>query len=160
MGINAGMMSSDSKEWATPQNFFDRLDAIYHFTLDAAASRENTKCDQFYTKEDNALGLSWRGRVWCNPPYGREIPRWVEKGYYEAQQPHNTVVVMLLAARTDTRWWHDWVMKAKVIYLVRGRLKFVGGASSAPFPSAVVQFGFGTDASPPPVFRVIRAKED
>ena len=75
MGINKGMMVSDSSEWETPQEFYDRLDAIYRFTLDVAATPENAKCEAFYTEEDDALGLAWPGRVWCNPPYGRQIPK-------------------------------------------------------------------------------------
>lgn len=156
MGINAGLMSSDSGEWETPPDFFDRLDAEYRFTLDAAASTTNAKCETYFTKERDALTLAWPGRVWCNPPYGREIPKWVEKGYRESCERHNQVVVMLLPARTDTRWWHDWVMKAATIYLVRGRLRFVGAPSSAPFPSAVAVF-LGPGLSPR--FRVIHAKE-
>ncbi len=157
MGINAGMMSSDSGEWGTPQEFYDRLDEIYHFTLDAAASRENAKCDQFYTKENNALELPWPGRVWCNPPYGRTIPQWVEKGYRESCEPYCQVVVMLLATRTDTRWWHEWVMRAESIWLVKGRLRFIGAPSSAPFPSALAVFQ-GLQRTTPR-FKVFRAKE-
>ena len=74
--------------------------------------------------------------VWCNPPYGREIGRWVQKGYEEAE---NAVVVMLLPARTDTRWFHDYCMKGKITFL-RGRLKFGGSKNAAPFPSMVVEF--------------------
>ena len=156
MGINAGMMTSDSLEWATPQDFFDRLNAEYRFTLDAAASPANAKCYTYYTKEQDALQLAWPGRVWCNPPYGRGISKWVEKGYRESCERHNQVVVMLVAARTDTNWWHHWVMKAATIYLVHGRLRFVGAPSSAPFPSAVAVFlGPGLN----PTFRVIHAKK-
>jgi len=158
MGINAGMMSSDSSEWGTPQSFFDRLDEIYQFTLDAAASPENAKCEHFYTKEDDALKLAWPGRVWCNPPYGREIPKWVKKAYRESCQPYNQAVVMLVAARTDTRWWHEWVMRAETIWLVMGRLRFEGAPSSAPFPSAVAVFQ-GLQRTTPK-FKVFRAKEN
>lgn len=142
--INSGMMSSNSGEWETPQDFFDGLNSIYQFTLDAAATWRNAKCKPFYTKMDNALKKDWPGSVWCNPPYGREIVKFVGKGWREAQKGSTQAVVMLLPARTDTRWWHDWVMRASVIYLVRGRLKFVGAKSSAPFPSAVAVFRSGS----------------
>ena len=157
MGINAGMMASDSGEWGTPQNFFDRLDRMYGFNLDAAANSENAKCPTYYTKEDDALTKRWPGRVWCNPPYGRKITGFVEKGWRETQRPETHWVVMLLPARTDTAWWHNWVMRAERIYLVRGRLRFEGAPSSAPFPSAVAVFQHGTYQ---PIFRVFNAKED
>ena len=157
MGINKGMMVSDSSEWETPQEFYDRLDAIYRFTLDVAATPENAKCEAFYTEEDDALGLAWPGRVWCNPPYGRQIPKWAEKGYKESCQPYNRMVVMLLAARTDTRWWHEWVMRAETIWLVKGRLTFVGAPNAAPFPSAVAVFKGLQRVGPK--FKVLLAKE-
>jgi len=156
MGINAGLMTSNSGEWETPQSFFDRLNKIYRFDLDAAASHENAKCSSYYTKEDDALTQPWPGRVWCNPPYGREVAAFVEKGWKAAQHQRTLIVVMLLPARTDTRWWHEWVMRAKLIYLVRGRLRFVGAPSSAPFPSAVALFQHGTYN---PTFRAFNAKE-
>lgn len=138
MSVNPGMMSSNSEEWETPQDFFDALDAVFQFELDAAASAQNAKCTRYWTKEDDALIQRWDGVVWCNPPYGRVIGEFVKKGYEEAQK--GSMVVMLVPARTDTRWWHDWVMKAAEIKLVRGRLRFVGAPSSAPFPSAIVVF--------------------
>lgn len=135
----AGMMSSATAEWSTPPKLFDRLDALYHFDLDAAATPENAKCKRFFTVEDDGLSQKWEGVVWCNPPYGREIPKWVRKGYNEAQRP-GTVVVMLLPARTDTAWFHDYCRKGDVTFL-RGRLKFNGNKWNAPFPSMIVKFG-------------------
>jgi len=134
------MFSSSTPEWATPQDLFDRLDALYHFDLDAAAAPENAKCARFFTKEDDGLLQMWGGYcVWCNPPYGREIGAWVRKAYEEAQLP-GTMVVMLLPARTDTAWFHDYCRHGDVIFL-RGRLKFGDGRNSAPFPSMIVKFG-------------------
>lgn len=77
--------------------------------------------------------------MWLNPPYGRDIGKWVEKAYKESLK-ENTVVVCLLPARTDTAWFHDYCMYGRVIF-VRGRLKFGGAKNSAPFPSMVVIFG-------------------
>jgi phage N-6-adenine-methyltransferase len=143
----AGILAQPkSHEWTTPQRFFDALDAEFGFTLDAAASAENAKCATYYCGEWGRDGLTqpWDGVVWCNPPYGREIGRWVEKGYREAQR--GATVVMLIPARTETAYWHDYVMRADEIRLVRGRLRFGGGGKrsakshNAPFPSAVVVF--------------------
>ncbi len=72
-----------------------------------------------------------------NPPYGREIKKWMEKAYLESTK--GAVVVCLVPARTDTAWWHDYAMLGKVRF-IRGRLKFSGAKHSAPFPSAVVVF--------------------
>lgn len=79
MPINSGMMSSNTPEWATPQAFFDELDKEFHFTLDVCATPENAKCSEYYTKEQDGLSQEWHGTVWMNPPYGREIGKWVAK---------------------------------------------------------------------------------
>ena len=135
------MFSSKTNEWATPQSFFDKLNGIYGpFTLDAAASDDNYKVANYYTQSDDSLSQNWEGnRVFLNPPYGRALKDWVRKGYEEGQK-ENTTVVMLIPARTDTKYWHEWVMKADEIRFVRGRIKFGDGSNSAPFPSAVVVF--------------------
>lgn len=140
--MKGATMSSEKTDWETPQAFFAHLNQTYDFTLDAAASAANAQCAFYYTESDNALELPWLGRVWCNPPYGRyEAPKWVKKAFEEAQEPYCQYVVMLLPARTDTAWWHDYVMKSSAIMLVRGRLRFVGAKDVAPYPSAVVVFG-------------------
>lgn len=132
--------SSKTDNWATPQSFFDRLNAEFNFTLDPCADRDNAKCSRYYTVDDDGLAQDWAGEcVFMNPPYGRVIGDWVRKAYEEAQND-NTVVVALIPARTDTKYWHEYVMKAKEIRLVKGRLKFGDGRNSAPFPSAVVIF--------------------
>ena len=135
------MFSSKSNEWATPQSFFDKLNGIFGpFTLDAAASADNYKVANYYTEADDSLSQDWSGNsVFLNPPYGRALKDWVKKGYEEGQKD-NTMVVMLIPARTDTKYWHEWVMKADEIRFVRGRIKFGDGTNSAPFPSAVVVF--------------------
>lgn len=132
--------SSGSSEWDTPQDFFDKLNAQFDFTLDPCATEANAKCDKYFTPEDDGLSQSWKGHtVFVNPPYGRGIGVWLKKGYEESKQ-HNTMVVMLIPSRTDTKWWHDYVMKAKEVHLVRGRLKFGSSENAAPFPSAVAVF--------------------
>lgn len=131
------MFSSKSNEWATPQDFFDKLNDEFHFTLDPCATDENHKCDKYYTKEMDGLSLPWAGIVWCNPPYGREISSWVRKAYIASRTGYATVA-MLLPARTDTKWFHDYIYHKAEIRFIKGRLKFGGCKNSAPFPSMVV----------------------
>ena len=135
------MFSSKSNDWATPQSFFDTLNGMYGpFTLDAAASSENYKVDKYLTESDDALSADWSGNtVFLNPPYGRDLKHWIRKSYEEGQKDATTVVV-LIPARTDTKYWHDYVMKADELRFVRGRIKFGDETNSAPFPSAVVVF--------------------
>jgi phage N-6-adenine-methyltransferase len=124
--------------WETPPWLFRHLDAEFSFTLDAAASIDNAKCERFFTVEDDALVQDWSGEVvFLNPPYGRVIGQWIAKAYDEAQA--GATVVCLLPARTDTGWWHDYCAKGEVRF-IRGRLKFGNQKGSAPFPSAVVVF--------------------
>lgn len=138
--------SSERHDWETPQDFFDAWNREYNFTLDAAASPDNAKVDSYFTKEDDALSQDWPGVVWCNPPYGRKIGTWVEKAYRESLK--GATVVMLIPARTETRWWHRYVKNARWIYFMKGRLKFSGSGSNAPFPSAVVVFTPGANPYP------------
>ncbi|WP_243115148.1 phage N-6-adenine-methyltransferase [Intestinibacillus sp. Marseille-P6563] len=133
------MFSSKTDMWETPQDFFDALDQEFHFTLDVCATPENAKCERYYTPDDDGLSQPWNGVVWCNPPYGREIGRWVLAGSI-ASVAQRTTVVMLLPARTDTRWFHDYILGKAEIRFIRGRLKFGGSKNSAPFPSMVVIF--------------------
>jgi phage N-6-adenine-methyltransferase len=137
--------SSRTHEWSTPQDLFDRLNAKYRFTLDVCATPENAKCARFFTKEQDGLNRGWGGeRVWCNPPYGRMIWEWVHRCSWAAQPVvagRPDLAVMLLPARTDTRWWHDYVTPFGKVEFIRGRLKFGGHKNSAPFPSAIVLFG-------------------
>lgn len=136
--ITKGLTSSNTDEWATPINFFKELNDEFQFDLDPCATIENHKCSMFYTKETNGLGKSWAGyRVFCNPPYGKEIGKWVEKAYKE-NLLNGTFIVMLLPARTDTRWFHNWIYKKHEIRFIKGRLKFNDGKQSAPFPSMLV----------------------
>lgn len=134
------MFSSQTDNWATPQDFFEELDAEFHFDLDPCASDENHKCERYFTKEQNGLVQDWGGsRVFCNPPYGKEIADWVRKAFEEGHK-ENTLVVMLIPARTDTRYFHDYIQHRAEVRFVRGRLKFGNVNQSAPFPSMVVVF--------------------
>ena len=129
--------SSTTDLWSTPQDFFDKLNAVHCFTVDVCATPENAKCANYFTKEQDGLKNLWQGVVWMNPPYGRQIASWMAKAYESSK--HGAKVVCLVPARTDTRWWHDYAMKGDVEF-IKGRLKFGGQKNSAPFPSAVVIF--------------------
>lgn len=134
------MFSSKTDEWYTPQEFFDKLDAEFHFNLDPCATDFNHKCDRYFTKDDDGLQQKWGGcRVFVNPPYGRVIGDWVKKSYEESKKP-DTVVVMLIPARTDTKWFHEYIYGKAEIRFIKGRLKFGGCPNAAPFPSMVVIF--------------------
>lgn len=133
------MFSSKTDLWETPQDLFDRLDAEFGFDLDAFALPQNAKCAAYYTPEQDALSQPWDGVVWCNPPYGRNIGKWVRKAHEENRR-NNNYIVMLLPARTDTKWFHDYILSKAEIRFIRGRLKFGGAKNSAPFPSMVVVF--------------------
>ena len=135
------MFSTGKVEWSTPQDFYDNLNSEFHFTLDPCATDENHKCEKYYTKEVNGLLQDWSGEtVFCNPPYGRKVTgEWVKKCFDESNHCKN--IVMLIPARTDTKWFHQYIYhKAKEIRFVKGRLKFGGCKDAAPFPSMVVVF--------------------
>ena len=132
--------SSKTDDWATPQDLFDKLDNEFHFDLDPCADENNHKCDLFFNVEQDGLSKNWGGHtVFCNPPYGKVIGKWVKYAYEQAQQP-NTTVVMLIPSRTDTRYFHDYIYGKAEIRFIRGRLKFGDGKGSAPFPSMIVIF--------------------
>ena len=130
------------QDWGTPQDLFDQLHTEFPFTLDVCASNENAKCQSFYIRD--ALSLPWSPNTWsgwwgCNPPYGRELTRWVEKGVTERHG------VMLLPARTDVKWFQDYLWDEHThaarpdieLRFLRGRWRFEGAAASAPFPSLI-----------------------
>lgn len=129
------MFSSATCEWATPPELFKALDAEFGFTCDVCATADNAKCKEFYPPEQDGLAQEWSGVCWCNPPYGREIGKWVRKA-----AESRCTVVMLLPARTDTKWFHDYIYGKAEIRFLKGRLKFGAAKNSAPFPSMVVVF--------------------
>lgn len=140
------LFESESQEWETPPSLFAMLDSEFQFDLDPASTDANTKTVRHFTKAIDGLKQRWQGSVYLNPPYGSTIGRWVRKAYEESQR--GATVVCLLPARTDTKWFQEWVMEATEIRFIRGRVKFVGGDSSAPFPSIVVVFSPGHDGPP------------
>lgn len=149
--------SSRTDEWETPFSLFKILNKEFNFTLDPCATRQNAKCKRFYTKEVDGLSMSWKGEtVFMNPPYGKPIGFWIRKAFEESRC--GATVVCLIPARTDTAYWHDYVMKADEIRLIRGRLKFGKARNSAPFPSAIVVFRSKShaDEGTPPIVRSCR----
>lgn len=134
--------SSKSNDWSTPQDFYDTLDEEFHFDLDPCASDDNHKCDKYFTEAEDGLLQNWGGcTVFCNPPYGREVKKWVKKCAEEAKKP-NTTVVLLIFARTETSYFHDYIYnKPNVeVRFIRGRLHFGENKNPAPFGSMVVVF--------------------
>ena len=130
---------SKSDEWETPQDIFDSLNDEFDFNLDPCASDEIHKCEKYFTMQDDGLQQDFGGyRVFCNPPYS-EISNWVKKSYEESLKP-NTVVVMLIPARTDTKYFHDYIYHRSEIRFVKGRIKFSNAKFNAPFPSMIVIF--------------------
>ena len=136
------MFSSKSDEWSTPQNLFDELNAEFRFNLDPCATLENHKCDKYFTKNEDGLSQNWEGyNVFCNPPYGRAIGKWVEKSYEESRK--GALVVMLIPARTDTKWFHSFILGKAEIRFIKGRIKFGDSSKDAPFPSMIVIYRGG-----------------
>lgn len=155
--MNDVMYSSKNMNWCTPQDFFDRLDAEFHFELDAAATSKSAKCQRYFTPELDALNRPWEAdeAIFCNPPYGRSLKKWIQKAYAESLS--GRTIVMLIPARTDTSAFHDYIYGKAEIRFIRGRLTFTdeygnpqtnakGRPMPAPFPSMVVIYTPGGTA--------------
>lgn len=134
------MGSRKSVEWATPQVWFDYLNLEFKFTLDPCCQHTTAKCVRHYTPAEDGLAQSWaEERVFMNPPYGPEIPKWMRKAYEESRD-RGALVVCLVPARVDTQWWHRYAAKASEVRFPVGRLRFARATGSAPFPVAIVVF--------------------
>lgn len=161
--MNKVLFSSKRMDWETPQKLFDMMDAQFHFALDAAANEYNAKCSRYFAPEQDGLSQSWEvgGAVFCNPHYGRETGKWVKKAWQEAQK--GVTIVMLIPARTDTSYFHDWIYdKADVVFL-RGRLRFeLGGVPQgrAPFPAMLVIYNGDLSGSKRMIMEILSAKGD
>lgn len=161
--VNSGLFTSTTDEWPTPDDLFSALDTEFGFTLDPCATADNNKCPRYYTKAVDGLTQPWPGVVYMNPPYGREVGKWVAKAYQASRA--GATVVCLIPARTDTSYWHDYAMRAAEVRFIRGRLHFDNArqqgrkesgeskAHNAPFPSVVIVFR--PDADGPPVMSAI-----
>ena len=140
------MFSSSKMDWRTPPEVFDFFNSRYAFDFDAAATPEDALLPDFIPPSVDALATDW-GRLfpnasaaWVNPPYGRGVDKWMAK--CAAEGAAGMLVGALVFARTDTRWWHDYVMQARTVWLIKGRIRFLGhdgvAGNSAPAPSAFV----------------------
>jgi len=169
-GKDTACFSKNSDEWETPQWLFDLLDQEFHFQIDAACSISNILCLCGFTKDVDALQSEWVSydyddddvvipngiyRIFLNPPYSKIGP-FMKKAYEESLK--GATVVCLIPCRTDTRYWHDYVMKAHEIRLIQGRLKFSNSKTSAPFPSCIVIFDHNKyDKNNDPIFKTMKA---
>jgi len=141
--MNKALFSSNRMDWETPDELFESVNREFGFTLDAASSHENAKCRRHYTEKEDGLSQNWGGEtVWVNPPYGKELPKWIQKCAQEGRK-QNTTVVMLIPARTDTKAFHEHIYGKAEIRFIKGRLKFKGAKTGAPFPSMLVVFRGG-----------------
>lgn len=135
--------NSEKQDWVTPQSFFNKLNESFNFTVDLAADKTNAKCEKFYSVEDDALTKDWIGVCWINPPYGSSkryaLKNWVIKAFNESRK-HGSTIVMLIPARTNTEWFHEYCMKANKLFFVKGRLKFSNAPHGLPQPLVVVVF--------------------
>lgn len=137
--VHESLMMSKKQDWETPDHLFDALNQEFNFTLDVCAHSENHKLDNYYSPADDSLIQDWANDIcFMNPPYGRDVYIWMEKAYNEYLK--GATVVCLIAARTDTKYWHEFCMKATEIRLIKGRLRFKGADNSATFPSAIIVF--------------------
>jgi phage N-6-adenine-methyltransferase len=151
-----------TNDWRTPRSFFEKLHAEFRFEVDAAASSTNAMLPFYWTVEDDALAQDWAtvgGAVWCNPPYGRVIGKWLAKAVQE--RDHGVTTVLLTFARTDTAWWHDYAMQANVIVFVRGRLSFErpDGTKGDPAPAPSVLLVYYGDCGGRPLPELVTSME-
>lgn len=144
MVLNNALFSSRKMDWETPQDFFEKLNKKFKFDLDAAANDENHKTEKYFTEKNSALHNEWQGNVFVNPPYGKKIGEFVKKAYEEYVRDNDRFIVMLIPARTDTRYWHSYIQGKATVKFIKGRLKFENNGvpkDAAPFPSALVIYG-------------------
>lgn len=132
-------LSSASDQYWTPQYLADELQAEFGvFTLDPAADENNTKAERFYTKDDDGLSQPWNGIVFVNPPYGRQLAKWVDKAISEL--PNCERIIMLVPARTDTKWFNRAAEHASLIRFFKGRIRFENSVWKSPFPVCIIVF--------------------
>ena len=142
MAFFKGKFSSNKQEWATPIDLFKKIDEEFHFTLDLAADCSNTKCEKYFSEKDDSLKQNWDGVCWLNPPYGSKeykLENWIKKAYNESLKENN-IIVMLIPARTNTKWWHKYCMTSSEIKFICGRPKFGDAKHGLPQPLALIVF--------------------
>lgn len=140
MGIGKeNKFESTSTEYETPDYLFEPLKIEFDIILDVCATRKNTKCKLFFTKVEDAFSKEWHeyGNCWMNPPWGKELKKWVRKAYEESRK--GITVVCLLPVRSNTNWWHDYCLKGEIRFL-KGEIKFKGMERGLWLPCAIVIF--------------------
>jgi phage N-6-adenine-methyltransferase len=135
--VNQTWFNRSKVEYETPDEIFNPLNEEFGFTLDVCADKDNAKCELFYSKEQDSLSRKWQGVCWMNPPFGREMKKWVKKAYESWKE--GATVVCLLPSRTNTLWWHDWVMKGDVRF-IKGEVTFKGQKNGLWMPMSIVVF--------------------
>ena len=143
--MNSALMSSVKMDWNTPANVIKWIKSGWPDGVDLDPCSNATSivgAKKTYTIEDDGLSQSWdvpyEGLIYVNPPYGNDLPKWIDKALQETRW--DRTMVLLVPARTDTLWWHKLVKHAHSVIFIKGRLRFLGASSSAPFPSALVVF--------------------
>lgn len=146
--VGGAHRSSLNQKWNTPKDLYDELNNAYNFTFDLACERDNCLCPQgiYHDEGRNSLDENWTDLcekddwMFLNPPYGKDLRKWVEKAFLERKKGAN--IVMLIPSRTDTSYWHDFIFDQDgvTVNFLRGRLKFGGLNKPAPFPSALIEF--------------------
>lgn len=147
MASFTGKFESAKQNWTTPAWLFDLMDREFNFTFDLAADDDNHLCQNYYTEKDNSLIKDWSNKIsWLNPPYGgsrdNSLKIWVKKAFDESRKT-NTEVTLLIPARTNTNWWHEYCMKADIIIFLKGRPKFGDATHGLPQPLAILHFSNG-----------------
>lgn len=143
MAFFKNKFDSIKQDWNTPKNLFNKINQEFNFTCDLSASADNTLCEKYFTREDNALSKKWEGICWCNPPYGDKdykMVDFIKKAYNDTQNDPNLTVVMLIPARTNTKWFHDYCLKSNEVKFICGRPKFGDSKHGLPQPLIIVVF--------------------
>ena len=131
------------QDWNTPKDLFEKINEEFHFEWDLASSLDNALCSNFYTKEEDGLKQNWTGACWLNPPYGDRSSKmvdWIKKAYLDTQNNSDLTVVILIPARTNTKWFHEYCMKSYEIKFICGRPKFGDSKHGLPQPLVLVVF--------------------
>jgi len=142
MGIDKNAFKSKSEEYETPNEIFEPLQKEFNIELDVCATQNNAKCDLFFTKEQDALKKDWNKNFWMNPPFGIYLRHWVAKAFEEAQK-HKVNGVLILPVRSNTLWWHKYIIDTKAeVRFLKGETKFVGHKRGLWLPFAIVIFNY------------------
>jgi site-specific DNA-methyltransferase (adenine-specific) len=140
MGIDKNAFKSKSGEYETPNEIVEPLKKEFDLELDVCATRENTKCEFFFTKEDDAFSKEWNKNFWMNPPFSKDLKKWVQRAYKQSLK-HKVIGVLILPVRSNTNWWHKYIIDTKAeVRFLKGETKFVGHKRGLWLPFAIVIF--------------------